>query len=94
MIVYMILKIFSVIWRRTLKRKLNHPRLRHPPRGAGGRQDQSAEAGLEAGDEADPEVDIGAEAGTGGAGVEVNPTREDTGLTVEREVAIGAEREV
>ena len=46
------------------------------------------------GNEADHGVDIGAGADTGGAEVEVNPTREDTEMTVGREVATGAEREV
>ena len=91
MIVYMILKIFSVTSRRASKRDLNQPRLL---RGADERQDQSAEAGPEAGDGADPGVDIGAGADTGGVGVEVNPTRDDTEVPAEREVATGAEREV
>ena len=91
MIVYMILKIFSVTSRRTSKRNLNLPRLL---RGADERRDQSAEAGPEAGDGADPGVDIGAGADTGGVGVEVNPTRDDTEVPGEREVATGAEREV
>ena len=87
MIVYMILKIFSVTSRRTSKRNLNLPRLL---RGADERRDQPAEVGPEAGDEAD----IGAVADTGGVGVEVNPTRDDTEVPGEREVATGAEREV
>ena len=94
MIVYMILKIFSVTSRRTLKRNQILPRLQPLPRGADERRDQLAEAGPEVGNEADHGVDIGAGADTGGAEVEVNPTREDTEVTVEREVATGAEREV
>ena len=94
MIVYMILKIFSVTSRRTLKRNQILPRLQPLPRGADERRDQLAEAGPVVGNEADPGVDIGAGADTGGAEVEVNPTREDTEVTVEREVATGSEREV
>ena len=91
----MILKIFSLTSRRTLKRNLNLPRLHPLLRGADGRRDQSAEAGHGAGDEADPGVDIGVGADTGGVGVEVNPTRDDTEVTAEREIAPGgAERGV
>ena len=93
MIVYMILKIFSMTSRRTLKRNPILPRPPPIPRGADER-DQLAEAGHEVVAGADHGVDIGAEADTGGAEVEVNPTREDIEVTVEREVATGAEREV
>ena len=93
----MILKIFSLTSRRTLKRNPNLPRLHPLPRGADERRDQLAEAGHEAGDEADPVIDIGvaaglrAEAETTGdpdPGIEEDP---DPGVEID---ITGEEREV
>ena len=94
MIVFMILKIFSLTSRRMLKRNLNLLLLQPPPRGADEILDQKAEAAHVAGDGADLGVVIGAGADTGEVGVEVNPMNDDTVMTVERGVATGAEREV
>ena len=77
--------------RRTSKRNLN---LRQHLSGAEERRDREAEAVHEAGDGADPGVDIGAGADTEEAGAEVNPTRDDTEVRVEREAATGGERGV